>query len=323
MPESVLITGGAGYLGSVLTDRFLSRGHKVTVVDSLVWNQNSPLFFLAREGYSFIHGDARDKNLLKKLVDSHDVLIPLAALVGAPLCENSPREAEEINTGAIALIDGLRSPGQKLVFPNTNSGYGTKSGDSFCTEETPLEPISCYGRTKVEAERILLGSRKPTLTLRLATVFGPSPRMRTDLLVNDLVYRALSEKKLVIFEGHFKRNFIHIRDVADAFLYAISNFDNMRLGGKNQAYNAGLDEANISKAELAYKIREHIPGLFVEQDEFAQDPDKRNYMVSNEKLSKVGFSARFTLDQGIRELIDYYNVLLHLNIKEPVRLKNV
>lgn len=304
MSERVLITGGAGYLGSILSERLLQAGCRVTVLDRLLFGQASLFHLGADERFEFIRGDARDEAVLKPLVDKADVIIPLAAIVGAPMCDQMPMEATSTNFGAIELLTRLRSPRQLIVYPNTNSGYGTRSGAVFCTEETPLEPISLYGRTKVDAERLLLQSDN-TVCLRLATVFGLSPRMRLDLLVNHFVYAAVTDGYIVLFEKDFKRNYIHIRDVADAFLHAMQNRDAM----KGRAYNAGLDDANLTKGELAEKIRKHVPSFFVHASAIGTDPDKRNYIVSNQRLREAGFEAKRTIDQGIVELLKGYRML--------------
>jgi nucleoside-diphosphate-sugar epimerase len=230
-----------------------------------------------------------------------DVVIHLAAIVGAYACDRDPALARSVNLDAVVLLDRLRRPGQLVVFPNTNSGYGTTSGETFCTEDSPLRPISLYGRTKVEAEEIVL--QKPnSIALRLATVFGMSPRLRLDLLVNHFVYAAFKDGYLVIFEQEFKRNFIHIRDVADCMLHCIANAP--RMAGR--AYNAGLGAANMSKGELAEKIKEHVPGFYVHFAPIGQDPDKRNYVVSSQRLQQAGFEARRSIDDGIRELLKGY-----------------
>jgi nucleoside-diphosphate-sugar epimerase len=307
MNEKVLLTGGAGYLGNVLSRDLLSRGYRVSCVDNLMYNQGSSIFpLVANPNYEFVFGDVRDSDLIKRKVRESDVIIPLAAIVGEPACRNRPIEARTVNTDAIRYIDSILSRDQRIICPITNSGYGTRSGEDFCTEETPLEPISLYGKTKVEAERVLLDSDKDSITLRLATVFGVSPRMRRDLLVNDFVYQALTNKSIVLFEPHFKRNFVHISDVSGAFVYAMEHFDSM----KNEAYNVGIDSANMSKLELAEKVKTHIPKFEVFISETGEDPDKRDYIVSNEKLRKKGFEAKVNLDSGIEELIRGYNVLL-------------
>jgi nucleoside-diphosphate-sugar epimerase len=241
---------------------------------------------------------------MRRLLREADVVLPLAAIVGAPACDRDPWLARSVNLEAVRLLNQLRSPSQVIVFPVTNSGYGAKSGEVHCTEETPLEPISLYGQTKVQAEAELLDSAN-VVSLRLATVFGMSPRMRLDLLVNHFTYAAVTEGYLVLFEKHFKRNFIHIRDVADAFIHAIRNAAAMA----GRAYNVGLDSANLSKEELALKIREHVPNFLVHGSEIGHDPDKRNYIVSNERLRKAGFEARRSVDDGIRELIKGYRMV--------------
>ena len=304
--EKVLITGGAGYLGSVLTGHLLDKDYKVTCIDNLKHKQNSLLAYVGNPNFDFVYGDVRNQNLLERLISNSDIIIPLAAIVGMPACNLNPEEALSINKNAIVELNGMRSHNQKLIFPTTNSGYGTKSGEVFCTEETPLEPISLYGKTKVEAEKHLLESEKPAITLRLATVFGFSPRMRTDLLVNDFVFKAIRDGSVVIYEGDFKRNYIHIKDVARAFEHCIENFESM----ENEPYNVGLEDANLSKIELAEKIKSHIPKFEIIPMEIGEDPDKRNYIVSNQKILRAGFSPEFSLDEGIEELKKGYNILL-------------
>lgn len=297
----VLITGGAGYLGSILSERLLQCGYGVTILDSLIYGEQNLFHLCANPDFEFFYGDARDKTLVGKLVNRCDVIIPLAAIVGAPACDRDPLMATSVNLDAISMINRLRSSSQLLIYPTTNSGYGTKSGDLFCTEETPLEPISLYGKTKTDAESDVLASAN-AITLRLATVFGMSPRMRMDLLVNHFVYAALTDGYLVIFEKEFKRNYVHIRDVADCFLHCIEHAASMT----GRSYNLGLEDANLSKEELALKIKEHIPGFFIHFAEVGSDPDKRNYIVSNQRLREAGFIASRSLDDGIRELIKGY-----------------
>jgi nucleoside-diphosphate-sugar epimerase len=302
--ERILVTGGAGYLGSILCEHLLAAGYQLTVVDNLIYGQE-PLFHLCAQGaFDFVRGDVRDERLMHELIGQADVIIPLAAIVGAPACDRDPWLARAVNRDAITLLNRLRSPSQLVVFPMTNSGYGTKSGEVHCTEETPLEPISHYGRTKAQAETELLSSPN-TITLRLATVFGMSPRMRLDLLVNHFTYAAVTDRYLVLFERHHRRNFVHIRDVADCFVQAIAHADKMA----GRPYNVGLDGANLSKEELARKIQEHVPGFVVQHSEIGADPDKRDYIVSNQRLREAGFEARRSLDEGIRELIKGYRML--------------
>ncbi len=299
----VLVTGGAGYLGSVLCERLLSAGYQVTTVDDMMYQQRSLLHLCADRHFDFVSGDARDKELIRRLVKEADVLIPLAAIVGAPACDRDPLRARSVNLEAVRLLNGLRSPQQMVIYPTTNSGYGTQSGDFFCTEDTPLEPISLYGQTKSQAEAELLGTPN-VITLRLATVFGMSPRMRLDLLVNHFVYAAVTDGYIVIFEKDFKRNYIHIRDVADCFVHCIENFK--RMAGR--PYNVGLDAANLSKEELALRIKEYVSNFYVHFAQVGSDPDKRNYIVSNQRLREAGFEARRSLDDGIRELLKGYRM---------------
>ncbi len=300
----IAITGGAGYIGSVLVPELLRLGHEVRVLDNFYFGQTALLECCADKNFSIIRGDARDRSTVVKLIDGADFIIPLAALVGFPLCDYDKIAAKSTNLDAVLMLLELRKPEQKIIFPCTNSGYGTSDGSIYCTEETPLNPISLYGRTKVEAEKAVLESGN-SLTFRFATVFGASPRMRLDLLVNDFVYRAVNDKTMIIFEGSFKRNFIHIRDVVGAYIHAIDNFENM----KGKAYNCGLSDANLSKIELCEKIKEHIPEFTFFESEINKDPDKRNYIVSNERLEATGWSPKHSLDDGIEELIKTYSII--------------
>lgn len=310
MAIRVLVTGGSGYLGSVLCEHLLRAGYQVTALDNLLYGQRS-LFHLCHDpSFDFVFGDARDKDLLARLTKDADVIIPLAALVGAPACARDPWLAQSVNHEALLMLNSLRSPGQLLIYPTTNSGYGTKSGDVYCTEDTPLEPISKYGVDKVQAELELLQSQN-VITLRLATVFGFSPRMRLDLLVNHFTWCAFNDGYLVIFEKDFKRNYIHIRDVADCFIHCLQNAQRM----VGRPYNAGLDAANLSKEELALKIKEQVPGFFIHFAEVGSDPDKRNYIVSNQRLREAGFEARRGLDQGIAELLKGYRMMARAAFK--------
>jgi nucleoside-diphosphate-sugar epimerase len=298
MALRVLVTGGAGYLGSILCEHLLGAKYKVTAVDKLLYGQNSLFHFCANPDFEFIFGDIRDEALVGRLVGKSDVIIPLAAIVGAPACDRDPWLARAINLEAVSMLNRQRSPRQLVIFPTTNSGYGATSGDIFCTEETPLTPISLYGQTKSQAEAELLGSPN-VITLRLATVFGMSPRLRLDLLVNHFVYAAYNDGYLVIFEKDFKRNYVHIRDVADCFIHCIEHAEQMT----GRPYNVGLDSANLSKAELAMKVREYVPNFYIHFSDVGRDPDRRNYVVSNERLRRAGFEARRSLDEGIKELL--------------------
>lgn len=300
----ILVTGGAGYLGSVLCEHLLNAGYQVTVIDNLMYQQPSLFHLCANPHFEFVLGDVRDEVLMRGLVKEADVLIPMAAVVGAPACDREPWLARSVNLEAVRLLNRLRSPSQLVIFPTTNSGYGTKSPHAYCTEDTPLEPISVYGHTKVQAEADLLDSPN-AITLRLATVFGMSPRMRLDLLVNHFVYAAVTDGYITIFEKDFKRNYIHIRDVADCMVHCIEDADRM----VGRPYNAGLDEANLSKEELARKIKEHVPNFYIHFAPLGTDPDKRNYIVSNQRLRDAGFEARRSLDEGIKELLKGYRMM--------------
>ena len=300
----ILITGGAGYIGSVLTPILLSQGYEVTVLDSFMFRQTSLAECCQYETFQVVRGDCRDEALMKKLLQDADVIIPLAALVGAPLCSRDQIGTQTINLDAIKLLCRLASPAQRILMPVTNSGYGIGEAGKFCTEESPLRPISLYGVTKVEAEKAIL-ERENGMTFRLATVFGMSPRMRVDLLVNDFVYRAVHDRAVVIFEGHFKRNYIHIRDVANVFLHGIKNFEAM----KGKPYNVGLEDANLSKLELCHEIKKHLPNFVYLEAPIGEDPDKRDYIVSNQRILSTGFVPEWSLGRGIQELIKGYTIL--------------
>ena len=301
---NILITGGAGYIGSVLVPKLLELGHSVTVIDSFKYRQNTLADACRYDNFSVIRGDARDERLLKESVSSADVVIPLAALVGAPLCADDMIGAQSINTDAVNSIVKLVSTNQRILMPVSNSGYGVGKSGSYCTEDSPLKPLSVYGRTKVAAEDLVL-SRDNSVTFRLATVFGMSPRMRTDLLVNDFVYRAVKDRFIVIFEGHFKRNYIHIQDVANVFLHSLLNFDVM----KGKAFNVGLDDANLSKIELAKTIQKFVRDFQFFEAPIGEDPDKRDYIVSNQRILETGFVPQYSLDMGIKELVKGYQII--------------
>ena len=301
---NILITGGAGYIGSVLVPKLLELGHSVTVIDNFKYRQPSLVDACAYEKFSIVRGDARDASLLREHVSAADTIIPLAAIVGAPLCDADQVAAKTLNADAIETLVSLASKDQRIVMPVSNSGYGVGEHGSFCTEESPLKPISLYGRTKVAAEEMVL-ERENSISFRLATVFGMSPRMRTDLLVNDFVYRAVKDRFIVIFEGHFKRNYIHIQDVANVFLHSLVNFETM----KGKAYNVGLEDANLSKVELAQKIQKYVSDFQYFEAPIGEDPDKRDYIVSNKRILDTGFRPQHTLDMGIQELCKGYSIL--------------
>jgi nucleoside-diphosphate-sugar epimerase len=302
--SKILITGGAGYLGSVLTPALLQAGHEVVVLDSFLFRQFTLADCCGCEGFEVERGDCRDEPLVRRLLATADVIIPLAALVGAPLCDRDRLGAASINRDAVRMLCRVASPRQRIIFPTTNSGYGVGEPDKLCDEETPLRPISLYATTKAEAEQALL-ERTESVTLRLATVFGMSPRMRLDLLVNDFVHRAVRDRAVLVFEGHFRRNFLHVRDVARVFLFALERFDTLR----GRPYNVGLDDANLSKLELCARIKQHVPGFVYLEAPIGADPDKRDYIVSSARIAAAGFRPEWSLDRGIRELIKGYTIL--------------
>ncbi len=305
--KKILITGAAGYLGSMICTRLVNEGFKVTAVDILKYDKNSLAHLFFHKNFNFFNLDVTKKENLKKIIKNQDFIIPLAAIVGAPLCEKRKKEAIKVNVNSIKLLIKLIKKKQKIIYPTTNSGYGVGQKSKYCDENTPLRPISLYGRTKVEAEKIV-SKHSNHVSFRLATVFGYSYRMRTDLIVNNFVDTAIKNRKLEIFEPHFRRNFIHIKDVVEAFLFAIKNFPRLR----NNVYNLGLSTANISKLNLAKKIKKIIPKTKVMVNKSGSDPDKRDYFVSNEKIEKKGFKAKISLNEGIREL---YGVLKHCKLK--------
>jgi nucleoside-diphosphate-sugar epimerase len=300
----ILVTGAAGYIGSILTPLLLQAGHKVTAVDNFMYNQNSLLDCCLDDNLTVVRGDVRNKTLMEKYIKEADAIFPLACLTGAPLCAQDPCGAQTILFDAIDQMLKITSKSQMIVFPTTNSGYGIGEKGKFCDEKTPLRPISLYGKLKVQAEEAILNSGHG-ITLRLATAFGVSPRMRLDLLVNDFTYRAVHDRFVVLFEAHFKRNYIHVRDISKAFIHSISNFEKM----KNEPYNVGLSDANLSKMELCQEIKKQIPDFYFVEATIGEDPDKRDYIVSNEKIEKTGFKPDVNLAKGIGELIKAYKII--------------
>lgn len=304
MGYQILVTGGAGYLGSILVPELLQQGHKVTVLDNFMYRQNSLAHVCTDPNFDVVNGDVRVPDTINPLLRKADIIIPLAALVGAPLCSKDPVGATTTNRDAIfAMLDTL-SPEQRVLMPTTNSAYGSGDENNYCDENSPLNPISHYAKEKVEVEQRLL-DHDNAISFRLATVFGMAPRMRTDLLVNDFVYRAVYDRAVVLFESHFKRNYIHIRDVARAFLHGIDNFDKMA----GEIYNVGLSGANLSKKELCEAIQKQLPEFVFVEAGSGKDPDQRNYIVSNDKIEATGFKPRFSLDDGIAELIKGYTMI--------------
>ncbi|QMV13002.1 NAD-dependent epimerase/dehydratase family protein [Vibrio spartinae] len=304
MSFNILVTGGAGYLGSTLVPDLLSLGHKVTVVDNFMFQQSSLNHVCHHENFEVVRGDARVKDTIAPLIRKADVIIPLAAYVGAPLCARDPIGAETTNHDAISLMLDLVSKDQRILMPTTNSAYGSGDENNYCTEESELRPISKYAIDKVAVEQELM-AHENAISFRLATVFGMSPRMRIDLLVNDFTYRAVHDKAVVLFESHFKRNYIHVRDISRVFQHGINNFEEMR----GEIFNVGLSEANVSKKELCQTIQRHVDGFNFIEAELGKDPDQRNYIVSNEKIEATGYKPQFSLDFGIQELIKGYTML--------------
>jgi len=302
----ILITGGAGYLGSVITGKMLNAGYEVIVLDKLIFNQVSLLTYTSNPNFKFIHGDVRNLELLERLCNEVDVIIPLAAIVGFPACASEPELAKDINFKQIFnIVKFTNGKGKKILYPNTNSGYGIGVGQTECTEESPLNPISVYGITKCDAENFLK-TNTDAIIFRLATVFGVSPRMRTDLLVNDFTYEAITKKYITVFEKNFKRNFIHIQDVASVFLYMLENYEQYR----GEIFNVGLSNANLSKQELLEKIQEHVKNFAINYNDYFEDPDKRDYIVSNSKVESTGWAPKWTIDMGIKELIMAYQMIV-------------
>ena len=300
----ILITGAAGYIGSVLVPILLQKGHEVIAVDNFMYKQTSLLECCHFDKLTLINEDVRNTVLIEQQLKKVDAILPLACLTGAPLCDKDPITARAVNFEAIKTILAKRNPDQMVIFPTTNSGYGVGEEGIHCTEETPLRPVSLYGQLKVEIEKIILESGN-SITFRFATVFGVSPRMRLDLLVNDFTYRAYHDRFIVLFEAHFKRNYLHVRDAARAFIYGLENFEQM----KGEAYNVGLSDANISKAELCEVIKEQLPNFYFTEAEIGEDVDKRDYIVSNKKIEAAGFKTEHSLSYGIKELIKGFQII--------------
>ena len=298
---NILVTGGAGYIGSILVPNLLNERHNVTVLDNFMYGQTSLNQLCANKKFNVYNGDVRLKQDLFPLLKQADIIIPLAAYVGAPLCNKDPIGATSTNKDAIFMMIDNLSQEQIVIMPTTNSAYGT---GTYCTEESALNPISRYAIDKVEVEKRLL-DHSNTISYRLATVFGMSPRMRIDLLVNDFVHRAVKDGFTILFEGHFKRNYIHVSDISNAFIHAINKYDSM----KNEVYNVGLSEANISKKELCEIIQKYIPTFTFMEAEVGKDPDQRNYIVSNDKIESTGFKTQMNLDAGIQELIKGFRMI--------------
>lgn len=312
MSEKILVTGGAGYIGSILVPELLRQGYKVTVLDNLMHDQTTLLDCCANPDFDFIKGDICDYDFIGRLLPKFDIVIPLAAIVGAPACKLNPGLTRLVNYEAYMFLVKRVSDSQMILFPNTNSGYGVGEQGSYCTEETPLRPVSEYGRTKVEVEKALI-EKGNAVTFRLATVFGMSPRMRLDLLVNDFTYRAFRDRFIILFEEHFRRNFVHIRDVAKAFIFGIKNYDRM----KGEPFNVGLSSANLTKRQLCEKIKGYVPDFHILSAPLGEDPDKRDYLVSNKKIESLGWQPDFTIDDGIQELLKGFRML------RPNRFANV
>lgn len=300
----ILITGAAGYIGSIMTPRILAAGHSAIALDNFMYRQTSLLDCCNHADFQMVRGDCRDRQLVGDCLKKADAIIPLACLTGAPLCKADPVGATTINRDAVRDILALRSKSQPIIYPTTDSVYGAGEKGKLCTEETPLRPVSLYARLKVEAEQDLLSAGN-VITLRLATAFGASPRMRTDLLVNDFVLRAVRDRFIVLYEADFKRNYLHVRDAAEAFLHCLTNFDRL----KDQPYNVGLSGANISKRELCVAIAKRLKEFYFSEHKLGEDPDKRDYTVSNAKIEATGFKAVHSLAEGIEELIKAYQIL--------------
>ncbi len=300
----ILVTGGSGYIGSILTDMLLKNNFKVTVIDNFMYNQTSLNHLCVNKNLEIVNADVRNINIIKNHLAKNDLIIPLAAIVGAPACDRDPINSKSINKNSILDLFKLVSKDQAIIMPTTNSAYGSGDKNNLCDENSPVNPISSYAKDKVQIEEELM-QKENVISLRLATVFGMSPRMRIDLLVNDFVFRAIFDKFIVLYESHFKRNYIHLSDVSAAFIHSINHFDKM----KSQIYNVGLSDANLSKKELCEIIKLKINGLNIIINDFNKDPDQRNYIVSNKKIEKTGFIPKVSVNEGIDELIKGYSFI--------------
>lgn len=302
----ILVTGGAGYIGSVLVPNLLSQGHAVTVIDNFMYKQTSLASSIRNENLTLVFGDVRDEALMNQHLAKSDVVIPLAAIVGAPACDSDPVAAQSINKESILWLLKKLSKDQRIIMPTTNSAYGSGDKNNFCDESSPLNPLSLYARDKVTVEKELMQHPSAT-SFRLATVFGISPRMRMDLLVNNFTYRAITDGFVVVFEGHFKRNYIHVLDVVQAFNLAIANEKDFA----GEVFNVGLSEANISKIELCREIQSIVPNFTFLEAALGKDPDQRNYVVSNEKIERFGFKPSVSLESGLQELVKGLKMFNH------------
>ena len=302
----ILVTGGAGYIGSMLVPDLLAKGHEVTVVDNFMYKQTSLASSIRNKNFDLVYGDVRDESLMKKCITNSDAVIPLAAIVGAPACDQDPIAAQSINKDSILWLLDQLSADQRIIMPTTNSAYGSGDKDNYCDESSPLNPLSLYARDKVIVEKSLMEHPNAT-SFRLATVFGISPRMRLDLLVNNFTYRAISDGFVVVFEGHFKRNYIHVLDVVQAFNLAL-NEEELFSG---EIFNVGLSEANISKLDLCKEIQSLIPTFSYLEGALRKDPDQRNYVVSNQKIEALGFKPEVSLQSGLNELIKGLQMFNH------------
>jgi nucleoside-diphosphate-sugar epimerase len=304
MSYRILVTGGAGYLGSTMVPELLAKGYKVTVLDNFMYEQNSLAHICSNPDFDVVRGDVRVESTVLPLLKKADIIIPLAAYVGAPLCARDPIGASTTNHDAIIMMLKHAGKQQRILMPTTNSAYGSGDQNNFCTEESSLRPISLYAIEKVKVEKELM-QHPNAISFRLATVFGMSPRMRIDLLVNDFTYRAVHDRFVVLFESSFKRNYIHVRDVARAFIHGVENYEKMN----GQIYNVGLSDANVSKKELCEAIKKEVPDFTFVEAPIGKDPDQRNYIVSNEKIEATGYRSQVSLATGIRELIKGFTMI--------------